>query len=464
MARYIPQSGHRPFPFRAAVAIAFALIASPLRADDAPAEAPTAIGDREPQRSCAARGAADAWGEAGPPIQGHVADLDYGIGMPWKEDSFEAIRAAYLSPDGRKWLAAVMDRAKPFLPYIEERVRFYGLPDELAFLPVIESEFSPRDTSRSGAAGLWQFMRNSISGYGMRIDDWVDERRDFMKSTDGALRKLADNFEAFGDWALALAAYNCGDGALARAVAAAKRGGAGSPDFWELRKRGLLKAETADYVPKFLAVASILRYPGRNGLEQSWEEPASWEAISPRRPVDLKLLSEQAGVPLALLREANPELQYGVTPPGPGYALKVPAASAAAVRAVLEDPTRKLVRFYLHKVRSGDTLSGIANRYGTPVPAIVDSNLGLRPDHIQLGQVIVVPALRDAPPPEPEAPLGEAPPFDSSYVVAKGDTLWSISLRYVVQPELLAERNGLTLSSVIREGMALRVPILKGMP
>ena len=85
------------------------------------------------------------------------------------------MRATYLTQDGRKWLAAIMDRAKPFLPYIEERVRFYGLPDELAFLPVIESEFSPRNVSRSGAAGLWQFMRNSISGYGMRIDDWVDE-------------------------------------------------------------------------------------------------------------------------------------------------------------------------------------------------------------------------------------------------------------------------------------------------
>jgi membrane-bound lytic murein transglycosylase D len=98
------------------------------------------------------------------------------------------------------------------------------------------------------------------------------------------------------------------------------------------------------------------------------------------------------------------------------------------------------------------------------MPAIVDSNLGLKPDHIQLGQVIVVPALKDAPPPEPEAPSGEAPPFASSYIVSKGDTLWSISLRYEVQPELLAERNGLALSSVIREGMALRVPILKGMP
>jgi len=418
---------------------------------------------REPQRSSIP--ADTPWGEAGPPTQGHAEDPDFMIPMPWGQKSFEAIRTAYLTPDGKKWLAAIMERAKPFLPFIEERVRFYGLPDELAFLPVVESEFSPRNVSKSGAAGLWQFMRNSIAGYGMRIDDWVDERRDFMKSTDGALRKLADNYAAFGDWGLAIAAYNCGDGALARAISIAKKDGAGSPDYWELRGRGLLKAETAGYLPKFLAIASILRYPGRNGLEQSWDEPASWEAVAPGRPVDLAILSEQAGVPLDLLREANPELRYGVTPPGRGYSLKVPAASAAAIRAVIDDPTRKLVRYYLHTVRSGDTLSGIARRYDAPIPAIVDSNPGLKPDRIMLGQVIVVPALKDTPPPAPEpAAAGEAPDFSSSCVVAKGDTLWSLSLRYGVQPELLAERNGLTISSVIREGTSLRVPILRTTP
>jgi membrane-bound lytic murein transglycosylase D len=432
----------------------------------APAASPISAPTRpEPQRSgpAALEGAED-WGKAGQPLQSHMADALFGIPMPWGEEHFEAMRASYLTPDGKKWLAAIMARAKPYLPYIEERIRFYGLPDELAFLPVIESEFSPRNISRSGAAGLWQFMRNSIGGYGMRIDDWVDERRDFMKSTDGALRKLADNYATFGDWNLALAAYNCGDGAIARAIAKAKKDGTAAPDYWDLRKGGFLKGETAGYVPKFLAVASILRYPGRNGLVQSWEEPAEWEAVAPGRPVDLKLLSEQAGLSLAVLREANPELRYGVTPPGSSYELKVPAAAASAVRAVVEDPSRKLIRYYLHTVRSGDTLSGIARRYGTPMPTIASSNPGLRPDSIRLGQVIVVPALKDAPPPEPEVSAGEAPAFSSSYVVAKGDTLWSISLRYEVHPELLAERNGLNLSSVIREGMTLRVPILKPTP
>jgi membrane-bound lytic murein transglycosylase D len=414
---------------------------------------------REPQRSVAA--AVQAWGEAGPPLQTHAGQAVFGIPMPWGEESFEAVRNAYLTPGGKKWLAAVQARAKPYIPYIQERIRYYGLPDELAFLPVIESEFSPRNVSKSGAAGLWQFMRNSIGGYGMKIDDWVDERRDFMKSTDGALRKLADNYASFGDWQLAIAAYNCGAGGIARAIARAKQSGIDEPSYWDLRRAGLLKRETAGYVPKFLAVASILLYPGRNGLEQSWEEPVSWATVAPGRPVDLKLLSEEAGLSLSLLRDANPELRYGVTPPGPSYELKVPASSAESVRAIVDDPERKLVRYYLHTVRSGDTLSGIARRYGTPMPTIAGSNPGLKPDRIMLGQVIVVPALKEAPPPEPEEAEDAAPVFSSNYVVAKGDTLWSISLRFEVQPELLAERNGLGLSSVIREGMSLRVPILK---
>jgi membrane-bound lytic murein transglycosylase D len=413
----------------------------------------------EPQRSSPASGPG-TWLEAGPPVQGHAETATYGMPMPWGEESFEALRAAYLTDGGKKWLSAIMERAEPYLPYIEERIRYYNMPSELAFLPVIESEFSSRNVSRSGAAGLWQFMRNSIGGYGMRIDDWVDERRDFMKSTDGALRKLSDNYRAFGDWNLALAAYNCGAGAVSRAITAAKKAGVESPDYWVLRKRGMLKKETASYVPKFLAVASILRYPGRNGLEQTWDEAQAWATVAPGRPVDIKLLSEAVGIPFSVLRDANPELRYTVTPPGTSYALKVPASSVEAVRAVVSDASRKLIRYYLHTVRSGDTLSEIARRYGTPVATIAGSNPGLKPDSIRLGQVIVVPALKDAPPPESETDYGKVPAFAGTCVVAKGDTLWSLSLRYGVQPELLAERNNLGLSSVIREGMSLRVPIL----
>ncbi len=392
-------------------------------------------------------------------LQGHAEEARYGIAMPWGEPRFESFRAAYLSEGGRSWLEAIRKRAEAFLPYIMERIRFYNLPEELAFLPVIESEFSPKAVSRSGATGLWQFMKNSIGGYNIHIDDWVDERRDFMKSTDAALRKLADNYAYFGDWHLALAAYNAGLGAISRAI---KKAGGGSVDYWLLRERGLLSKETSNYVPKFLAAASILRYPARHGLSIAWPSPTEWAALETARPVDLVLLAQETGIPLELLKTANAELRYTVTPPYAGYKLKVPADQAAATRALLDDPARKLVRYYLHKVRSGDTLSALARHYGTPLALITQANPGLRPDLLKIGQVIVIPALKDiGPPPSPPKPESAGLSFNGTYVVKKGDTLWSIALRHEVQPEVLAEINGLGLDSVIREGMSLRVPILE---
>ncbi|HTX71586.1 MAG TPA: LysM peptidoglycan-binding domain-containing protein [Rectinemataceae bacterium] len=424
-----------------------------------PDAAKAAVDDGPAMRHFPAQGE-PPWSPAGPPLQGHEEEACYGIPMPWGEQSFETFRATYLSPDGKRWLEAVMARARPYLNYISERLRYYGLPEELAFLPVVESEYSPLAVSRSGATGLWQFMRNSIAGYGIRIDDWVDERRDFMKSSDGALRKLADNYATFGDWSLAIAAYNMGDGAIARAVGQARRAGDGAPDFWDLRARGLLSSETSSYVPKFLAIASILRYPGRNGMAIAWDPVPSWEAVETGRPVDLAILARTAGLDLGLLKAANPELRYGVTPPTPGYRLKVPIEAADSVKAVLDDKSQALLRYYLHTVKSGDTLSAISRSYGTPISAIAQANPSLRGDLLRIGQVLVVPALKNAPPQTPPPPPADTLDFSGSYTIVHGDTLWSISLRYNIQPELLAEKNGLTIGSVIHEGLTLHVPIV----
>lgn len=423
--------------------------------------APEALYRSRPPASLAASATA---GEVQPePGLAPEKAAEFSVPIPWGEPSFESFRSAYLSEGGRAWLKAIMARAEPFLPYIAERIRWYGLPDELLYLPVIESEYSSKAVSRSGAMGLWQFMKNSIGGYGIRIDDWVDERRDFMKSTDAALRKLADNYSRHEDWNLALAAYNMGDGAVSRAVKKA-RSVEGAPekiDYWYLRSKGYLAAETTSYVPKFLAVASILSYPARNGLALSWKEGLAWESLELRRSIDLGLLAEAAGIPVATLRAANPELKYNVTPPWPGYRIKVPAESVEAVRAVLDNPELKLIRYYLHHVRSRDTLSAIGRYYGTPQKMIVDANPGLVPDRLRLGQTLVVPALKDVAAPEARPSEDLKLDFSGAYTVAKGDSLWSISLRYEVQPEVLAEKNGLSLTSVIREGMVLRVPILK---
>lgn len=395
-----------------------------------------------------------AWAPPAPPCLDRDSELD--LAMPWGEPGFEALRAGYLSSDGKRWLASMMERARPYLPYVMERIRFYGLPEELAWLPVIESGWSPRALSKSGALGLWQFMKNSIGGYGMRIDDWVDERRDFMKSTDAALRKLADNRAVLGDWNLALAAYNMGLGAVTRAVAAS-----GLRDFFELRAKGFLSRETSAYVPSFLAVASILRHPGRYGLPVAWDAPMEWEAVELRRSVDLALLAKATGLPYERLRDANAELRYSVTPPWKGYSLKVPTGRAEAVTAALDDPSLRLLRFTLHTVRSGDSLSALARAYGSPLEVIAEANPGLKPSLIKVGQVIVVPLLKEGAAPPPPEIADETVAFDAKCVVAKGDSLWGLALRYKVRPETLAEKNGLELTSVLREGMSLAVPTIK---
>jgi membrane-bound lytic murein transglycosylase D len=385
----------------------------------------------------------------------HAGEERYLLELPYGDPQFERFRAAYLSPGGIKWIEAVRERSLVYSSYIRGRILFHGVPEELFYLPFIESEYSPRAVSRSGAAGLWQFMRNSIGGYDIRIDDWIDERKDFMKSTDAALHKLRSNHDRFGDWLLAIAAYNCGAGAMDRAIKAG-----GSRDYWVLREKGFLPPETATYIPKFLAVVSVAMHAGRHGLETSWTPSVQWVRISLDRPVDISMLASLAGIPLETMKAGNPELRYGVTPPEGRYAVKVPAAAEESVRKALAS-REQLMNVYMHMVRSGDTVSAISRHYEVPVAMVTRLNPGLDPDKIRIGQSIVVPAFKDKKPYVSEQAPGDELSFTGSHIVVKGDTLWSLSLRFGVQPEVLAAKNGMNLASVLREGMTLLVPIVE---
>ena len=194
--------------------------------------------------------------------------------------------------------------------FVDASIRERGLPPELLVLPLLESRYSARAVSRSGASGLWQIMGNTSGALGLRSDEWLDERRDFWKATQAALRKLDDNHRQFGDWYLALAAYNCGSGCLRRLLAVS-----GTRDFWELRERGLLRRETAEYVPAFIALSRIVASPARYGLREGWEPRRSGRGSGGARSVDLRLLARALELEYAELREANAELKYPVTPP-----------------------------------------------------------------------------------------------------------------------------------------------------
>ena len=390
-----------------------------------------------------------------------VDGLQYDIPMPWGHEQFEELRASYMTSGGRKWLNAVMERALPYLAYVEEKVEEYGLPKELVYLPVIESEYSPNAVSRSGATGIWQFMRNSISGYGITISDWKDERKDFMKSTDAALQKLRDNYKVLGDWLLAIAAYNAGLGAVSRAV---KSSTGETIDFWHLYDSKKLSREPLSYVPKFLAVASILRYPELHGLADGWGEPRDWEALETNRQVDLQVLSERTGIPLELLKQGNAELRYHVTPPTSSHMVKVPAESVEAARTVLSDTSTPLFKYEIYKVKSGDTLGVIAQRYRTPLDIILQANPGIKADRIKIGQTLIIPHLGNSAPASAAAGKGgdSSREFSATYTIKKGDTLWDISLKFNVQPDELARQNGIGMNAVLRIGAKLKVPAATG--
>lgn len=216
--------------------------------------------------------------------------------------------------------------------YILRQIKAAQLPPELFYLPVIESRYLNQAKSPVGATGIWQFMATSATPFGLTINTQRDERKDFMLATDAALQKLHGNYRETGDWLLAIAAYNCGLGAVQKALRQTN-----AADFWQLYEKKALPAETLNYVPKFLAVVYIMQHPRTYGIQPPKTPPIEWTKIAVHRPVHLKSLSEAAGIDYRLLQKANSELKQGSTPTdGNPYFLKVPEKDRKKVTAALK--------------------------------------------------------------------------------------------------------------------------------
>lgn len=320
-----------------------------------------------------------------PPAQTHRGPEVYSLDFP-DEDIIDRYVAGLLA-GRREWLQVVLERSRLYGGFIAEQIEARGLPRELAFLPALESGFQIRAVSPKGASGLWQLMRNTASPYGLRMDQWVDERRDFWRSTEAALAKLEENRRRFGDWALALAAYNCGSGKLARIMRQNP-----DRDYWSMRRKGVLPRETAAFVPQFMALARILSHPARYGLEVGWQPAPRWARVPVEGSVDIRILARVSGVPAEALGQANPELNFPMTPPRSyGYLLKVPAEHRKAVESALAAATVPLLDFAIHVVRSGDTLSEIAEAFGVSVGMILEFNPSVKPLALRIGSKIFVP-------------------------------------------------------------------------
>jgi membrane-bound lytic murein transglycosylase D len=341
---------------------------------------------------------------------------------------------------------------------IVEELRKEGLPEELSWLPLIESGFKVRALSKARALGLWQFISSTGYRYGLKRDRYVDERMDFLKSTRAAVRYLLELHSFFGDWSTALASYNCGEMRVQNVIRTQRIDYL--DNFWDLYKQ--LPWETARFVPRFLATLLIVNNPEKYGFElPPPDPPLQFDSVPIDQPFKLSALAGSLGVDAAVLSVLNPELRYDSTP-AYGYLLRVPVGcgeKAGAVTAGLPKWIPPEAEYTWHYVRRGETLSTIAARYRTSVSAIARLN-GLRSVHfIKPGQRLKIPG-RGAVVPSTAAGGGSQ---DSNaggkvaYTVKAGDTLYSIAKNFAMNLEEFLSLNGLEGASKIFPGQQLLV-------
>jgi peptidoglycan lytic transglycosylase D len=274
-------------------------------------------------------------------------------------------------------------RLSRYRPLVENIFTEFHLPSDLVYLSLVESGFNPYAYSRAKATGPWQFMKGTAKVYGLRVDSYVDERRDPIKSTVAAARYLRDLYDLFGAWPLAMAAYNAGEGKVMRALQKAR-----AESFSEISKTRLIRRETKEYVPRFMAATIIARNPDRYGFSQESAEPHQFDEAIVTRPVHFRAIAHATGIPYEELRLLNPELRRDATPPGDEtYHLKVPVGTKAKVEQLLDRiPTYKFPplpsktqfvtagssRWY--KVRVGDTLGKVSKRFRIPLKTLKTRN------------------------------------------------------------------------------------------
>jgi len=314
-----------------------------------------------------------------------------------------------------------------YRPYIVEEMQKAGLPVGLSWLPLIESGFKTKALSKARALGLWQFIASTAYRYDLRRDRWVDDRMDPERSTQAAITYLKVLHDLFGDWTTVLAAYNCGEGNVLRVIR--QQHVNYLDDFWDLYPR--LPLETARYVPRFLAALHIIKDPEKYGFtELEQDEPLKSEKVQVNKQMRLSDVARTLDIPQKTLEDLNPSLRYKATPNYP-FMLNLPLETSEMFLANLEQipqwkpPQRAYV---VHRVRFGETLSGIAVKYRVPVRHIVHANDLRSASRIRTGQRLKIPLrgqiilASNTPPSNPESTI--------NYTVKRGDSLWLIAQRF----------------------------------
>ena len=384
-----------------------------------------------------------------------IVDADAALSIAIPEHRTVSGAIDYFSTRLKPSIQTSLTRSSRYHTMITKVLDEKKLPRGLAYLPVIESAYIPTLTSKAGAHGIWQFMPDTAREHGLRVDWWVDERANPEKSTRAAATYLASLYREFGDWSLALAAYNCGQGRVRRTLRET-----GASTFWELLDQSALPKETRGYVPTFFATLVIVSDPATYGfkLEEPREEVV--EAVSIQGPVTLAHIASRIGADEKLLKDFNPEFRRGVLPPGTSR-LKVPTTYVAELRANadrfrFEDEQLPVATF---TARKGDSLDTLAKLVG-----VAKGDLQLMNDRrgdVRNGESIYLPVSE-----QKLARLLQQErerPSLKYHLVKKGETLYSIAKKHDLTIEELSDLNELKESRKLKPGERLRVNVTQAL-
>lgn len=370
----------------------------------------------------------------------------------------------YFLGRGRKYYTRYLERSTRWTPLMHRQIDARGLPRDLVYLSMIESGFSPGAYSYASAVGLWQFMSYTGRQYGLRIDWWVDDRRDPEKATRAALDYLAYLHQLFdGDWWLAWASYNGGEG---RVMSATRR--TGTTDFWKIIQYDYLHTETENYVPKLIAAALIGKHPERYGfVGLKYQAEFRFDSVEVPASTSLEVLARCAGMTEEVLLDLNPALRRWALPPDPETQLLrlLPGSKAAFQDAFAKVPPSERVSFQRHVVKRGESLGTIAKKYGVSVEDLTRVNHLKSANKITVGMELIVPVAPGSsasPPPAAAtstspaaAKPAEASPVVTAYTVRAGDTLAGIARQRGVSVAQIQEWNGIKDENTIYVGQKL---------
>jgi peptidoglycan lytic transglycosylase D len=369
----------------------------------------------------------------------------------------------------RDRMSVWLQRMPRYEPMIRAKLREYQVPEDMVYLALIESGFSNTATSRARATGMWQFMKGTAKLYGLKIDGWVDERRDPVRATDAAARHLADLRDQFGSMYLAAAAYNAGAGKVGRGLRRLpddedEEDENADATFFRLYDTRFLRRETKDYVPKLIAAALIAKQPEKYGFERAVDITAlTYDSLIVPDATGLDVVARLADTTVLALRDLNPQYVRLVTPPRREAVVRLPLGSGSKVAerfAALPDKGR--VSYVEHTVTRGQSLGAIARLYRVSPSLITDANPGVRASRLRPGTHLLIPTSFVPPLPEPAAVTARVGPGHGAttirYKVRNGESLWTIAGKYNTTVERLRSINALSRKERLRAGQVIRVP------